>query len=132
MRKIAIALALTCAPVVCLAADDDALINTLNAGIDEGVAALQAKLPLKFAPGMAITGVRRESRTIVYTMDFQPPPDGGWSPKAVDIMRASLTKRVCEDNGKSWFDLGYVTQCSVWDRDRFITTVLVDKTACDY
>jgi hypothetical protein len=40
------------------------------------IAALQAKLPLKFAPGMAITGVRRESRTIVYTMDFQLPSDG--------------------------------------------------------
>jgi hypothetical protein len=76
MRKIAIALALTCAPVVCLATDDDALINPLNGGIDEGIAALQAKLPLKFAPGMAITGVRRESRTIVYTMDFQLPSDG--------------------------------------------------------
>jgi hypothetical protein len=132
MRKIAIALALTCAPVVCLATDDDALINTLNGGIDEGIAALQAKLPLKFAPGMAITGVRRESRTIVYTMDLQPPSDGWWSPKVVDILRASLTKRVCADNGKSWFDLGYVTQCSVWDRDQFITTVLVDKAACGY
>jgi hypothetical protein len=52
-----------------------------------------------------------------------------WSPKVVDILRASLP-RVCEDNGKSWFDLGYVTKCSVWDRDRFITTVLVDKAAC--
>jgi hypothetical protein len=48
---------------VCLAADDDALINTLNGGIDEGIAALQAKLPLKFAPGVAITGVRRDRAT---------------------------------------------------------------------
>src|SRR4029077_15859872 len=36
MRKISTALALTCRPFVCLAADDDALINTLNGGIDRG------------------------------------------------------------------------------------------------
>jgi hypothetical protein len=50
----------------------------------------------------------------------------------VDILRGSLTKRVCAENGKSWFDLGYVTQYSVWDRDKFIASVVVDKAACGY
>jgi hypothetical protein len=93
--------------------NDDALVNTLNAGIDRGVASVQAKLPLTFGAGMMVTGVRRRDRTIIYTMDFQLPPDGWWSTKVVDNLRRSLTKRVCADNGKSWFDLGYVTQLSV-------------------
>jgi hypothetical protein len=126
MRKIAIALALTCAPVVCLAADDDALINTLNGGIDRG------------PPGETAAEVRPRHgnnrgapRKSNNRWTFSYPPMVWWSPKVVDILRASLP-RVCEDNGKSWFDLGYVTKCSVWDRDRFITTVLVDKAACGY
>jgi hypothetical protein len=128
-----IALALTCAPTVCLGGGiDDALINTLNAGIDRGIASVQAELPLPFGRGLMVAGVRREGRTIIYTMDFQPPPGGGWSTKAVDNLRELLTKRVCADNGKSWFDLGYVTQLSVWDRDRFIANIVVDSPACGY
>jgi hypothetical protein len=132
MRKIAVILALALAPSVCPAGNDTALFNTLNAGIDEGLATLQAQLPLNFGPGMTVTGARREDRTIIYTMNFHPPEGGWWSPKVVDIMRASLTRRVCSENGKSWFDLGYVTQYSVWDRDRFIADVIVDKAACGY
>ena len=55
-----------------------------------------------------------------------------WSPEVIDILRGSLTKRVCAENGKSWFDLGYVTEYSVWDRDRFIDTIVVGKAACGY
>jgi hypothetical protein len=133
MQKIALALALTCAPTVCLAANDDALFNTLNAGLDAGINSLQAKLPLKFGPGMTVTAARRESRTITYTLDFQPSAVGGWrSSKVVDNLRASLTKRVCAENGRSWFDLGYVTQYSLWDRDTFIANVVVDTAACGY
>jgi hypothetical protein len=72
MQKIALAQALACAPAVCLAANDDALFNTLNAGLDAGIASLQSKLPLEFGPGMTVTAARRESRTIIYTLDFQP------------------------------------------------------------
>jgi hypothetical protein len=117
MQKAAlIAPALTGAPTVGLAGGiDDALVNTVNAGIDRGIASVQAKLPLSFGPGITITSLRREGRTIIYTMDFQPPPGGRRSTKAVDNLRESLTKRVCADNGKSWFDLGYVTKLSVWD-----------------
>lgn len=132
IQKIVLALALACAPTICLAGNDDALINTLNAGIDQGIANVEAKLPLKFGPGMTITGAGREGRTIIYTTDFQLPPGGWWSTKVIDNMRELLTKRVCADNGKSWFDLGYVTQYSVWDRDRFIADVVVDKPACGY
>ena len=124
--------ALICAPTLCLAGNDDALFNTLNAGIDRGIDNIQSELPLTFAPGMAVTGARREGRTIIYTMDFQLPPGGSWSPKVIDILRGSLTKRVCAENGKSWFDLGYVTEYSVWDRDRFIDTIVVGKAACGY
>jgi hypothetical protein len=60
MQKIAlIALALTGAPTVCLAGGiDDALVNTLNAGIERGIASVQAKLPLTFGPGMTVTPKR--------------------------------------------------------------------------
>ena len=126
MRKIAIALALTCAPVVCLAADDDALINTLNGGIDRG------------PPGETAAEVRprhgnnrgapRKSNNRLHDGLSATLRWFGGRPKWWTFC-ASLP-RVCEDNGKSWFDLGYVTKCSVWDRDRFITTVLVDKAAC--
>ena len=134
MQKIVlIALALTGLPTACFAGgNDDALVNTLNAGIDRGIASVQAKLPLTFGPGIMVTGVRREERTIIYTMDFQLPPGGWGSTKVVDNLRRSLTKRVCADNGKIWFDLGYITQLSVWDRDRFITNVVVDRPACSY
>jgi hypothetical protein len=135
MQKTAlIALALTGASTVGLAGGiDDALVNTVNAGIDRGIASVQAKLPLSFGPGITVTGLRREGRTIVCTMDCQPPPGGWWSTKAVDNLHESLTKRVCADNGKGWFDIGYVTKLlSVWDRDWFIANVVVDSSACGY
>jgi hypothetical protein len=72
MHKTAlIALALTGASTVGLAGGiDDAFVNTVNAGIDRGIASVQAKLPLSFGPGITVTGLRREGRTIIYTMDF--------------------------------------------------------------
>jgi len=66
------------------------------------------------------------------SLSFQSTTDPPCPRKVIDDMRESLTKRVCADNGKSWFDLGYVTQYSVWDRDRFIADVVVDKPACGY
>ena len=38
---------------------DDALVNTVNARIDRGVASVQAKLPLSSGSGITITGLRR-------------------------------------------------------------------------
>jgi hypothetical protein len=66
---------------VVVVGNDDALVNTLNAGIDRGIASVQAKLPLTFDPGIMVTGVRPEDRTIIYTMDFQLPPVAGGQPK---------------------------------------------------
>jgi hypothetical protein len=135
MQKVVfIALALSGVPTAGVAGDNgDALVNSLNAGIDRGIASVQAKLPLKFGRDMTVTGIRRESRTIIYTMDFQLPGLALWPAEVVDNLRESLIKRVCADNGKSWFDLGYVTQLSDKPRQQmppsFATHSGVERTS---